>query len=179
MRGVEGGWRRRGCMYNYGWFLYGRNQYSVVKKRYFPVLQFWRLLKEKDPLSFTLFIFYIVLHSINFRASTYWIVSLNMHAFSHSFFHYLPPSFSHSAFIASKVQGWLLNWVSRDRKATGLPTHLLRISVFKSMVQIIFALKSMVRWPHLAQQSIRSKLLLLSQICITPNDASSLFLSLL
>ena len=35
------------------------------KKRHFPVLQFWRFLKEKDPLPLTLFIFYIVLNSSN------------------------------------------------------------------------------------------------------------------
>ena len=37
----------------------------LKKKSHFPVLQFWRLLKEKDPLPLTLFIFYIVLNSSN------------------------------------------------------------------------------------------------------------------
>lgn len=84
------------------------------------------------------------------------------------------PFFSSFSFTGSKGQGWLLNFVSRDREAAVLPTRIWHFSVLKSMAHTIFAMKSIIWWPTLVQQPIRSKLLHVSQICITKSSFPAL-----
>lgn len=84
------------------------------------------------------------------------------------------PSFSHSVLQGSKVQGWLLKFVSRDREAAVLAARIWHFSVLKSMAQIIFPMKSIIWWPNLVQQPIRSKLLHVSQNCITKSSFPAL-----